>query len=219
MVWFLSNRLGFMPGVCQTNDMKIILSLLLVSSLSIANEVCSRTAEVRQAIEASLQANCDQITSEDLKQISEILIQKVSHLTLKSGDFNGLTKVDTLTLDENGIETLPEDIFSGLTSLQDIFLSGNRLKVLPLGLFQNLPTVQMIDLSENQISNLPDHVFFGLTSLNFLNLTHNQMIGVSSHVFDSESFQSPGNVYISNGNLLDEVTKKLLFSQLVLRYH
>ena len=105
--------------------------LVIVSAPS---GICDRTEQVRDAIIAKLNegldtpevTDCAAVTAEYLSGITggmELSIEEIP--ALKSGDFQGLSNVDTLDLTDNALETLPDGVFEGLVSLEQVLLSGN----------------------------------------------------------------------------------------------
>jgi len=74
--------------------------------------------------------------------------------TLPASLSNKLWKLNTLNVQRNEIETLPEQ-FNFPRNLQKINLGGNKLTTLPSSL-GNLKFLMELDVSNNQISTLPD---------------------------------------------------------------
>ena len=112
-------------GTAQTTVLVIV---------SAPSGICDRTQQVRDAIIAKLNegldtpevTDCAAVTAEDLSGITgelELSIEEIP--ALKSGDFEGLSNVDTLDLTDNALETLPDGVFEGLVSLEQVLLSGN----------------------------------------------------------------------------------------------
>ena len=73
---------------------------------------------------------------------------------LKSGDFGGLTALDSLNLGFNDLRTLPADIFDGLASLEYLNLGHNELVLLPNRVFVGLTSLTTLLLGGN-----PGHPF------------------------------------------------------------
>ena len=103
---------------------------------------------------------------------------------LKPGDFDGLTNLTELRLDDNELSALPESLFDQLTNLTELKLDGNQLSALPSGLFDQLTNLTELALSNNQLSALPDGLFDQLTSLTVLTLNSNQLSALPSGLFD-----------------------------------
>ncbi len=103
---------------------------------------------------------------------------------LKPGDFDGLTNLTELRLDDNELSALPENIFDQLTNLTELKLDGNQLSALPSGLFDQLTNLTEIYLSNNQLSALPDGLFDQLTNLTLLALNSNELSALPDSFFD-----------------------------------
>ena len=73
---------------------------------------------------------------------------------LKSGDFGGLTALDSLNLGFNDLRTLPADIFDGLASLEYLNLGHNELVLLPNRVF-----VGLTSLTTLLLGGIPGHPF------------------------------------------------------------
>ena len=183
------------------------------------NGICDRTQQVQDAIIAKLNegldtpevTGCAEVTAEDLRGITgamELSIEEIP--ALKSGDFEGLSNLNSLLMIDSGLETLPEDIFDGLTALHSLFIIGNddlgalpenifdgltgltnlhvsgnaALSELPEGIFDGLTSLGFLHLAENSLTTLPEEIFDGLTSLQLLHLQNNQLTELPSGIFD-----------------------------------
>ena len=181
--------------------------------------ICDRTQQVQDAIIAKLNegldtpevTDCAEVTAEDLSGITgamELSIEEIP--ALKSGDFEGLSNLNSLQMIDSGLETLPEDIFDGLTALHSLFIIGNDdletlpedifdgltgltnlhvsgnegLGELPEGIFDGLTSLAFLHLAENSLTELPEDIFDGLTGLQLLHLQNNQLTGLPSGIFD-----------------------------------
>ena len=96
--------------------------------------------------------------------------------SLSSGDFNGLSNLEDLYLDNNRLSSLPADVFAGLSNLQNLDLHSNNLSSLPANIFAGLSNLQNLDLYSNNLSSLPANVFAGLSNLQELYLQGNSLI-------------------------------------------
>ena len=95
--------------------------------------ICSRTAKVQEAILAKLNegldapefSHCSEVT-DDLGAITGSLrISNEEISSLRTGDFKGLSNLESLYLDHNSLSALPDDIFEGLESLDILWLHFN----------------------------------------------------------------------------------------------
>ena len=79
-------------------------------------------------------SDCAAVTDADLAAITGPLdLSGESISALAAGDFAGLTRLEVLYLDDNGLTTLPVGVFAGLTRLDTLFLSNSGLTSLPVG--------------------------------------------------------------------------------------
>ena len=149
-----------------------------------ATDVCSRTPQVRDAIlAASGVADCSDVTAANLAGITRISIFGEKSLSLKSGDFSGLTALRSLGMRYNGLTELPADVFLGLAALEELYLNDNQISSLPDGVFSGLPAIEQLYLTENRLTDLPPDVFSGLSELASLSLSQNQFTVLPADVF------------------------------------
>ena len=142
--------------------------------------VCDRTSQVRDAIVAAVDdiTDCNDVTTAHLAAITELSISRASVTSLKSGDFSGLSSLETLNISYNsGLTSLPSDIFDGLSSLTSLSLNNNRLTSLPSGVFDDLTSLDSLSINYNSLgdSGLPSGIFANLSSLTDLWLTNNSL--------------------------------------------
>ena len=145
-----------------------------------ADGVCGRTAQVRDALLAGVQANddavadCSQVTASHLQALNaELNLTARGIAGLESGDFANLTNLRVLYLDHNDLQTLPDGVFGGLASLQILNLSYNDLRMLSDGTFEGQPNLGILYLDHNDLQTLPDGVFEGPANLSSLYLANN----------------------------------------------
>ena len=125
--------------------------------------------------------DCKAVTVADLAGVTFLNISMqalgVSDITaLKSGDFGGLTGLTKLTVaDQQGLTTLPSDIFSGLSKLTTLGLISNQLNSLPSNVFSDLTKLTALNLRQNKLTSLPSNVFSDLTKLEDLGLGENEL--------------------------------------------
>ena len=149
-----------------------------------ATDVCSRTPQVRDAIlAASGVDNCSDVTAADLAGIARISIFGEKSLSLKSGDFSGLTALRDLGLRNNGLNELPADLFRELAALEELYLNENQISRLPDGVFSGLPAIEKLFLTRNRLTELPSDIFSGLSELEWLGLSQNQFTVLPADVF------------------------------------
>ncbi|XP_025836410.1 carboxypeptidase N subunit 2-like [Agrilus planipennis] len=138
-----------------------------------------------------------------LTQLKNLHLEKNPRLTIiNRGSFKGLGNLDTIYLNENNFNVLPNDtfsdlpnvtlidlsqnklssvddsIFSGLAKLSSLNLSSNHLKLLPFGMFKDLKKLVKLDLSHNLLTNIPVGLVSGLEALQLFTISHNQLIRI-----------------------------------------
>ena len=146
--------------------------------------VCNRTTAVQSAIVAKVaKGSCSEVTENDLRSISSLVLVKKGLTSLKEGDFTGLSSLRLLALNQNQLSTLPEEVFAGLSQLSSLFLAQNQLNTLPPNVFARLSSLTSLGLSRNQLSTLPEGVFTGLSSLLILSLGQNHLGTLPPNVF------------------------------------
>lgn len=132
-------------------------------------------------------------------QWTETIKEKINLASIKTVDMNNLdlTEIDSRTfegnintesihLDINELESIPEDLFHGLgKNLNFINLSFNRIKTLEPKTFKNLLNLGAIDLSYNQIDFIEPALFEGLVHLTDLNLSYNKISSLCPNMFSS----------------------------------
>ena len=158
--------------------------------------ICDRTERVRDNIISLLNAqdlgslgikDCSEVTEEYLTRIRFLDLagggtgEKIT--SLKSGDFEGLSGMSELNLEDNSLSKLPEGVFDGLSSLERLTMQGNDLSSLPDGVFDDLTKLHTLGLYDNDLAALPDGIFDGLTKLRTLAISGNKLTALSGDVF------------------------------------
>ena len=118
-----------------------------------------------------------------LSAVTMLTINDTGLATIASGTFAGLASLQTLSLVSNGIDSLPEDVFDGLTSLNSLILSDTNIISLPEDIFADLTSLNSLFLKDNSIDSLPEDVFEGLTMLQTLALNDNRIDSLPARVF------------------------------------
>lgn len=158
-----------------------------VSQAATPSLFCGRTPKVRDAIVAKVpgKSTCGAITDADLSAITSLWVTHQSSLTtLQSGDFDGLTSLRLLELNDNSLSSLPAGLFDDLSRLRDLDLGDNNLGSLPAGLLDELSRLEDLDLSSNSLSGLPSGFFDELDSLVYMNLSGNSLSSLPVDLFD-----------------------------------
>ena len=164
--------------------------------------LCERTAAVRDAIVAAVpgKTTCGSITTADLAALTGKLDLKDKKISsLKAGDFDGLSGVETLDLSGNSLNALPAGIFDPLVALKTLDLDNNNLTTIPAGSFDKLTRLTALELLSNQLTTLPSGIFDRLTSLTTLDLGHNRLASLPAGIFDQLSAFT-GKLYLDNNS-------------------
>ena len=130
--------LAMRPQAGTATVMRVTAAVLLAFTVLLSppalaqSGVCGRTAQVRDALLAGVQANddavadCSQVTSEHLEALTGTVdLSSMSITSLEAGDFAGLTNVVTLSLSGNALTELPAGIFEELANLENLSLENN----------------------------------------------------------------------------------------------
>ena len=162
--------------------------------------ICDRTERVRDNIIGLLNAqdlgslgikDCSEVTDEQLTRIRFLDLAgggtggKIT--SLKSGDFEGLSGMRELNLEDNSLSNLPEGVFDGLSSLELLTMQGNDLSSLPDGVFDDLTNLHTLALYDNDLAALPDGIFDQLTKLTKLAISGNKLTSLPDGVFSGMS--------------------------------
>ena len=152
----------------------------------VLGEFCRRTQQVRAAILAKIGGvTCLTVTADQLTQITDTLrLGNENIASLKSGDFAGLTALETLFLNDNPLMTLDADIFADLTALTWLNLDNNSLIELPANIFAGLTNLTRLSLNGNGLSVLDKNIFNGLTNLTQLFLSFNELSELDKDIFN-----------------------------------
>lgn len=88
--------------------------------------------------------------------------------------FKGLSKVETLLMDENIIEHLPDNIFKDLVNLQHLGVKSSCMKSVKSKLLNGLSHLNFIDFVDNEISEIANCAFCNLNNTIII-LTNNSI--------------------------------------------
>ncbi len=195
------------PNILIHLAVSIILSNLTLSHESSASGVCSRSPGVQLALVSLIHKTCEQITANDLLQVTSLSLSHKGLKDLQALDFHGLSYLRELFLDNNKLTFLPWDLFKELYSLETLHLNHNQLTMISHVSFHDLyslkklrldhnqiahisslpglklTSVQVLNFSNNKISQLPENIFENLSSLLWLNLSHNSISSLPDKIF------------------------------------
>ena len=172
-----------------TNNCSTSVAVLVRLPGMMSGGICDRTPQVRDAIVDLIPHvdACAAVTDADLAAVGGLLNLRNSGISsLRSDDFAGLTKLESLILTRNQLTTVPAGIFSQLVALQRLRIVHNELESLPSNLFAGLARLDILDLEFNRLTEFPPGLFAGL-NLRFLGLEGNQLRTLPAGTFDSIS--------------------------------
>ena len=106
----------------------------------------------------------------------------LKHITEKY--FSNLTKLSSLYLFENQIESIASDAFKDLTKLKELKLGSNKIKIVDPKWFQSLKKLDYLILDHNEIENLDENTFDNLININHLALNSNKLTSIPAELFD-----------------------------------
>ncbi|MCG9126968.1 cadherin domain-containing protein, partial [Candidatus Poribacteria bacterium] len=123
-LYILKNK-GHILKVALCVYVLLMLNLLGHAEITPMSE---RTTEVQTAIVAAVGvSSIDDVTETHLAEITLLNLKNKGITKLKSGDFSGMTKLDSLNLYGNQLSSLPDGIFDGLTLLTKLRLGKNTV--------------------------------------------------------------------------------------------
>ncbi|KAG4077905.1 hypothetical protein HA402_013839 [Bradysia odoriphaga] len=96
--------------------------------------------------------------------------------------------LDTVSFDDNLIETVDDSIFEMNSNLRVVSLKGNQLSHLSKSLFQNNQNLQFLDLSDNDIKTIEEHAFKTNFKLLSLKLESNELEFLPAHLLQGMAF-------------------------------
>ena len=171
--------------------------------LTLTEGVCGRTGAVRDAIVAAITgvSACEGVTAAHLSGITELDFfgGSAAALTLQSGDFAGLSGLQTLILKSVTLSSLPAKVFDGLTSLNKLNLKNTGLTALPSGVFDDLSSLTELTLENNPLGSLDADTFANLSNLRMLNLRKTRLSALPGGLFGNLSALTELNL---RGNVL-----------------
>ena len=117
-------------------------------------------------------------------KVKELSLTFIHITATQSGPFSDLSDtLESLSLNNNKLETMPEDVFDGLSKLKKLSLAWNQLKIVSPAWFSQLPALEHLDLTGNDFETIPDKSFDKLHKLKVLALSSNRLKTVSAAWF------------------------------------
>lgn len=124
----------------------------------------------------------------DFEGLSGLVFLDLSHNFLRGlpdSVFADVASLDTLNLEQNLLASLPESVFATLTGLVHLDLSGNALTALPDSSFAGFTALKKLYLDDNWLTTVPEGIFADLTALDTLWLEFNALGTLPEGVFDN----------------------------------
>ena len=122
-----------------------------------------------------------------IENISEcFLILSLNNIeNIQARQFEKLSKLHGLYLDNNKITSLHQSAFIGLGSLVYLYLYHNKIANILPGQFQELSNLNNLYVYHNDIGAIGQQDFQGLDNLQILNIAHNNIVQIHSHGFQN----------------------------------
>ncbi|XP_076847353.1 toll-like receptor 21 [Brachyhypopomus gauderio] len=91
---------------------------------------------------------------DDLKSLTHLsLADSGAGVTqLKPGIFKNLRKLETLHIENMGVESFSKEVFGNLTALKMLYLNRNAMQTMDIKLLENLTNLQYLDLRNSPLS-------------------------------------------------------------------
>lgn len=92
--------------------------------------------------------------------------------------FSQVQELESLQLENNGIETLYRDSFFGLANLSHLSLKTNKISVLPEGVFSDLLNLEQLSMKQNRLTTLNGDLLKYNTKLQILKFDENKNLKI-----------------------------------------
>lgn len=140
-----------------------------------------------------------------LPELIILQADNVKQTRIKNVTFKGLTKLEVIDLQNNGIETLDEGVFADQKLLTFLFLNHNQLTSIEASLLHDLPSIQEIYLHNNPLLQIDPDLFIAHKSLKVFTFCN-----LSARVFGLENIKCLKNILSSSiQKRLDSTQKQL----------
>lgn len=97
--------------------------------------------------------------------------------------FDGLSNLEHLSLEENGIKDIPHFTFYGTPNIKSLSLSHNEILDLSYRSLAGLLELQLLDLSYNNLGKLSEHTFPPFPKLEIVDLRENPIRNMFPSIF------------------------------------
>ena len=103
---------------------------------------------------------------------------------IQARQFEELSKLHGLFLDNNKIDFLHQNAFTGLESLVYLYLQRNKIPDILPNQFEGVPDLEELYIDHNNISEIGQQDFQGLNYLAILNIAYNKIVEIHSRGFE-----------------------------------
>ncbi len=183
-VWTLGQQVAVQRLGVSAGELAVEFKATAVS----AEGVCNRTPAVSAAIaQQAAVGNCSTVTEDILGSIKRLALRGKGIRRLRSGDFVGLSALETLYLGRNRLAELPSGVFRDLSQLRQLHLESNELTQLPPELFRGLSGLEELILFQNRLTELAPETFLDLAGLQSLRFDYNELTELPENLFDGLS--------------------------------
>jgi len=150
---------------------------------------------------------------EFFREVRGLYLDKNQIKEIKDNTFNGLKKLEELSLFNNQIEKIEKGAFNGLENLEDLILCLNHIKEIKNNAFKGLKNLRKLNLMKNQITEIEKNAFNGLENLEDLNLSRNGISIIEKGAF--KSLEKLLELELSSNGIMEikELPKELLESK------
>ncbi len=208
-VWTLGHEVGPQRmGVTAGSRLAVAFGAAAVSDEGMCNRTPAVSAEIARQVGVG---NCSDVTQEMLGGVRRLVLWRKGIRRLGSGDFVGLSALESLYLSGNRLAALPSGVFRdlshlrqllldnneltqltqellrGLSDLEEMVLYQNRLTELAPETFRDLASLRSLRFDGNELTELPEDLFNGLSNLELLTMRENQLTSLPDGIFDGLS--------------------------------
>ncbi|KAB0797008.1 hypothetical protein PPYR_11069 [Photinus pyralis] len=121
-----------------------------------------------------------------ISTLEELHLSNTSLVSLDSGSFQGLTRLQKLDLSQNSLRSIPGGVFQNLDSLEELNLSKVGFTKLDAATFGKLDMLLRLNLEGNALEELPLGIFDGV-KLESLSLKGNLIKNISRNVLERQT--------------------------------
>ena len=170
----------YLRATAEYNDIDPGQSAQATAGPVIQIGICDRTPAVHGAIVNKLPSvsDCSAVTPEHLPLVTGAMdLSNEGITTFKDHDFEGLSGVRALSLDNNPITTLQDrlldGLLDGLTDLRKIYMGNTQISAVTTNTFALNTQLRELWLYSSRLTEIDDGAFSNLSNLRELNLYNN----------------------------------------------